>query len=94
MVNTDIDPGDDRAYTMTLQDDDKILLSGYSSGGPTGKDFALVRYNTDGTLDIGETWFYSCTIDPVTGNIINEDVKIGGMTPAMLIFRGRWLACA
>ncbi len=51
VVSTDIHPGDDRAYTMTLQDDDKILLSGYSSGGPTGKDFALVRYDTDGSLD-------------------------------------------
>ena len=51
VVTTDIDAGDDRAYTMTLQDDIKILLGGYSSGGPTGKDFALVRFDTDGSLD-------------------------------------------
>lgn len=39
--------GDDEAYSLTLQPDGKIILAGRSSN-----DFALARYNPDGTLDI------------------------------------------
>jgi uncharacterized delta-60 repeat protein len=39
--------GTDKAYALAIQpDDNKIVASGYS-----GTDFALARYNTDGTLD-------------------------------------------
>jgi len=37
---------------MVIQADGKILVSGYTDPGPGGvKDWALVRYNTDGSLD-------------------------------------------
>lgn len=41
---------DDVAYSIALQPDGKILLAGYSITG-SNADFALVRYNSDGTLD-------------------------------------------
>jgi uncharacterized delta-60 repeat protein len=42
----------DRAYALALQPDGKILAGGdTNSGAATGVDFALARYNTDGTLD-------------------------------------------
>jgi uncharacterized delta-60 repeat protein len=43
----------DYGYSVIVQADGKILLGGYSGGGPsTGlADFALARYNTDGSLD-------------------------------------------
>ena len=45
----------DEGQSVTVQADDKILVAGYShSYSPDGynySDFALVRYNTDGTLD-------------------------------------------
>lgn len=37
-------------YAITLQSDGKILVAGNSDNG-TNVDFALVRYNTDGSLD-------------------------------------------
>ncbi|MFM9986956.1 MAG: delta-60 repeat domain-containing protein, partial [Flavobacteriales bacterium] len=37
-------------YAMTIQSDGKILVAGSSDNGPDD-DFALVRYNTDGSLD-------------------------------------------
>ncbi|WP_374682213.1 DUF4347 domain-containing protein, partial [Accumulibacter sp.] len=40
----------DIGYQLTLQPDGKILLAGWSDAGGTN-DFALVRYNADGTLD-------------------------------------------
>lgn len=45
-LSTDLG-GSDEAQSVTVQPDGKILVAGISSG-----DFALVRYNPDGTLDI------------------------------------------
>ena len=41
------------AYAVALQADGKIVLAGYSTENPMGTDtdFALVRYNADGSLD-------------------------------------------
>jgi len=45
-TTTDFGPGDDAAYAVLVQADGKILLAGTSGG-----DFALARYNTNGSLD-------------------------------------------
>ncbi|MBP7449368.1 MAG: T9SS type A sorting domain-containing protein [Flavobacteriales bacterium] len=42
--------GDDIGQSVAIQADGKILVAGYSNNG-TDNDFALARYNTDGTLD-------------------------------------------
>ena len=47
---TPIGSGSDVAWSVALQSDGKIVLAGYSSNG-TGSDFAVVRYNSDGSLD-------------------------------------------
>jgi uncharacterized delta-60 repeat protein len=41
------------AAAVAVQRDGKILVAGSSLQGATGQDFAIVRYNTDGTLDAG-----------------------------------------
>jgi len=51
-VTTDIGGHWDQAYAMAVQADGKAVLAGMSSGNPTyTSDFALVRYNPDGSLD-------------------------------------------
>ena len=47
IVTTAIGAGDDRGRSVALQPDDKILVGGYS-----GNDFAVTRYNSNGTLDV------------------------------------------
>jgi uncharacterized delta-60 repeat protein len=42
---------DDRVMAMALQGDGRILLAGYDQYAATDYDFALVRLNTDGSLD-------------------------------------------
>ena len=42
--------GDDRGYSLAIQSDGKIVVAGYSNAGGTF-DFALARYNTNGSLD-------------------------------------------
>jgi uncharacterized delta-60 repeat protein len=45
------------AYSMALQPDGKIVVGGHAGDLPYG-DFALVRYNKDGTIDstFGINW--------------------------------------
>ena len=50
MLTTDFGSGLDSGYDVTVQPDGKILVSGFSSNG-SNYDFAVVRYNADGTLD-------------------------------------------
>jgi len=49
-VTTAIGSGNDVAYSVAIQSDGKIVAAGYSDNG-SNDDFALVRYNTDGSLD-------------------------------------------
>lgn len=49
-VLTVVGNGMDYGFSALLQPDGKILVSGYSANG-SGGDIALVRYNSDGSLD-------------------------------------------
>lgn len=85
IVTTDLQLGsDDIAYGLALQSDGKIVAAGYSDNG-SNKDAALVRYNTDGTLDstfgtngkvlsdydsLRQDEIKVVKIHPLTGNII------------------------
>ncbi|MCY7420068.1 MAG: hypothetical protein LH650_16605, partial [Chloroflexi bacterium] len=51
-VTTAIGAANDRAYSIAIQPDGKVVAGGFSDSGSTANnDFALVRYNTDGSLD-------------------------------------------
>jgi uncharacterized delta-60 repeat protein len=50
----DIGPAEDQAYAMAVQDDGKIILAGSSfiyNGVANTRDFAVARFNSDGSLD-------------------------------------------
>ena len=53
VVITDLRKDDDGAHAVAVQDDGKVLVAGYSSKGGSADfyDFAIVRYNQDGSLD-------------------------------------------
>src|SRR5262249_13169351 len=52
-VKTDFHRSNDLAYGMALQPDGKMVVAGISFIGisANGGDFAVARYNTDGSLD-------------------------------------------
>ena len=50
-VSTSINSGEDKARSVSLQSDGKIVAVGYTYNPIFGYDFACVRYNTDGSLD-------------------------------------------
>lgn len=66
-VVTSIGAGEDQAYGVALQEDNKIVVAGFSFSVDTGKDFVVVRYNEDGSLD--ETFG--------VGGIVKTDVQLG-----------------
>jgi uncharacterized delta-60 repeat protein len=88
-LTTDFGGHFDGAFDVAVQGDGKILAAGYGFA-PTGpQDFALARYNPDGTLDqtFGAggkvlTSFRSNSIDAAFSLVIQPDGKIvaGGRT--------------
>ena len=62
---------DDRAMSVAIQVDGKIVVGGTSNYNITGSNFAIVRYNTDGTLDASPGSFG-------TGGIVDLDLANGG----------------
>lgn len=51
IVTTSLDTFIDVGHTMVIQEDGKILVGGSTYNSYTTADFALLRYNTNGTLD-------------------------------------------
>ncbi len=75
-VTTPIGDGYDVAYAVAIQTDGKIVVSGRSDSNPVFvTSFAIVRYNTNGSLD---TTFDSdgIVITPGPGNAITDSLAI------------------
>ena len=51
IVITSLDTIRDRGNSLAIQSDGKIILGGSTSENYTAYDFALARYNNDGSLD-------------------------------------------
>jgi uncharacterized delta-60 repeat protein len=51
-VTTDFTGGDNTGYSSTVQSDGKVVVAGYARDSTASRnDFALSRYNSDGSLD-------------------------------------------
>ena len=68
MLTTAIDSFSEEAYSVAIQNDGKILVAGFSYNG-IDNDFALVRYNANGSLD---TTFDTDGIITTTVGISND----------------------
>jgi uncharacterized delta-60 repeat protein len=66
-LTTPIGNGHDYGLSVAIQSDGKIVAAGYSSNG-SNNDFAVVRYNSNGTLDTGFGTTGKVTSDFAGGN--------------------------
>jgi uncharacterized delta-60 repeat protein len=80
-LTTDISSGDEFASDVAVQADGKMLIAGSRFNG-TDYDIALIRYNTDGTLDVGfdadgkVTTVLGSSYDIGSGVVVQTDGKI------------------
>ena len=72
IIITSISSLDDIAYSVKVQEDGKIIAGGYTDSG-IDEDYAIVRYNNDGSLDSTfETNGISVNNFGASGNIIKS----------------------
>ncbi|MCB9106248.1 MAG: hypothetical protein H6633_18685 [Anaerolineales bacterium] len=80
VVTTSISSGFDGGYAVAVQSDDKIVVTGVSNSDGFQDDFALVRYNRDGSLDstFNSTGIVTTSIGPSFGYAVavQPDKKI------------------
>lgn len=71
LVATDFGKSDDRVFALALQPDGRIVVAGVSDRSGS-KDFALARYNTDGSLDptFGNGGLVLLPVRPLTTDIV------------------------
>ena len=74
---------DDTASAVAIQQDGKVVVAGYSDASDASGDFAIARYNADGSLDAGFgsggkvlTDFGSATIDFASEVEVQSNGKI------------------
>jgi uncharacterized delta-60 repeat protein len=81
IVQTDVLGGGDQANAVVVQPDGKIVVGGYAAAG-VSSDFALVRYNPDGTLDTSfdgdgiVTTDLGTASDDIRGLVLQPDGRI------------------
>lgn len=98
-VSTDFAGNQDRGFFVTIQSDGKILVAGGSIIG-SGFDFAIARYNTDGSLDtsfdgdgkintdfLGEIDIVNSIAVQMDGKIIVAGFRFDGMNSDFAIAR-------
>jgi uncharacterized delta-60 repeat protein len=77
--------GPAQANAVALQGDGKIVLAGYVQTDPVGPgyEFALARYDADGSLD--PTFGSGGVVTTSIGNILEADLPYGGIAYAVAI---------
>ena len=81
-VTTDFNGDDDEAHALVLQPDGKLVAAGQAESGYRGRDFALARYNPNGSLDAtfgtgGKvTTDFAGNDDAAFGAVLQSDGKI------------------
>ncbi len=88
IVITPIGSRNEEARAVDLQSDGKIVVAGYSDNGIGSSDFAIVRYNPDGSLD--STFNGTGKVTTAIGSIFDyaEDVAI--QEDGKIIVAGRY----
>ena len=75
----------DQAYAVALQQDGRILVAGSSSNG-SDLDFAIVRYNSDGTLD--QSFNYDGTVTTQVGSDDDEIASLSVQDDGYIVAAG------
>ncbi len=86
-VITDFGSDGDTAQSVVVDADGKIVVAGYTSNAQGIHDFAIARYNTDGTLDTSFSGDGKLTVDVNGEEDIATDVTIDGSGKIVVVGR-------
>jgi uncharacterized delta-60 repeat protein len=95
-VTTAIGSGDDSGHSITVQADGKILVAGESGNG-SNSDFALVRYNPDGSLDTsfdavntqgGTVYYYAESAVILDSDVAIRDTELDALNGGLGNYNG------
>jgi uncharacterized delta-60 repeat protein len=76
IVTTSVSAGNDRAEGVLIQADGKIIVAGTARDNTASADFAVLRYNADGSLDTGFSGDGIATASPGSGSDTATSVAI------------------
>jgi uncharacterized delta-60 repeat protein len=85
IVTTSIGSGYDNILALGIQSDSRIVAAGYSSNG-SNYDIALVRYNTDGSLDT--TFGNSGIVTTSIGSSYDNALALGIQSDGKIVVAG------
>lgn len=85
IVTTAIGSGNESGQSVVLQTDGKILVAGFSNNG-TNNDFAITRYNTDGSLDL--TFDTDGIVTTAIGSSVDQSHSIALQTDGKIVVAG------
>jgi uncharacterized delta-60 repeat protein len=91
-VTTDFAGGGSAANALALQSDGKLLVAGRAPCSPLCRDFALARYNPDGSLDMSFDGDGKLTTD--FGGDVDAAVDLAVLEDGKLVAVGRGAATA
>ncbi len=79
-VRTSFGTVKDEAYAVAVQTNGKIIAAGATQTGNNNNDFALIRYNTDGTLDasFGNAGKVVTAVGPMSDDIYSIAIQPDG----------------
>jgi uncharacterized delta-60 repeat protein len=86
VVQTDFYGNDDEAYGVVVQPNGQIVAAGYAING-TAKNFALTRYNANGTVD--NTFGSSGIVTTPLGNPNAYGISLALQTDGKIVVAGR-----
>jgi uncharacterized delta-60 repeat protein len=85
-VTTAIGSGEDRALSVVLQSDGKIVAAGYSYNGSNNNDFAVVRYSNAISISNAATWVGAQSIScPAPNPWVNEKLGFASNAKPVLV---------
>jgi uncharacterized delta-60 repeat protein len=95
-VSTDFSSREDRAYGLAIQGDGKIVIVGGSkpARGPNDLDFALARYNVDGSLDssFGDAGRIIHDLEPANARDEQRAHGVVIQTDGKIVAAGHWFS--
>jgi uncharacterized delta-60 repeat protein len=86
-ITFDSGNGDDSALAVKLQSNGKLLVAGTLESATNGKDFMIVRYNTDGSLDTGFGSAGVVTVD-LSGGFLDAATDIDVQDDGKIVVMG------